>query len=100
MNSYFSFDSIPFYRSINYNRILPSIVAYSMGAEIIERHITLDKNMKGADHKASLEPNEMEELIKDMKLIDKMRRSGLLSTHLGKVPYKSELIAKKKLRGD
>lgn len=79
--------------------ILPSIVAYSMGAEIIERHITLDKNMKGADHKASLEPNEMEELIKDMKLIDKMR-SGLLSTHLGKVPYKSELIAKKKLRGD
>ena len=38
---------------------LPTLVAVSNGAEIIERHYTLDKNMEGFDHKISLEPNEL-----------------------------------------
>ena len=38
--------------------IIGSITAANMGAVIIERHITLDKTMKGLDHSSSLEPNE------------------------------------------
>ncbi|MFW6007783.1 MAG: N-acetylneuraminate synthase family protein [archaeon] len=43
--------------------IMPTIIAKSLGAEVIERHITLDKNMWGSDHKASLDINELKELI-------------------------------------
>ena len=43
--------------------LLPTIVAASIGADIIERHITLDKNMEGTDHKASLDINELERLV-------------------------------------
>ena len=42
----------------------PSVVAVSMGAEIIERHITLDHNMWGTDHKSSLEIHAMDLLNK------------------------------------
>ena len=39
------------------------IAAVAMGAEVIEKHFTLDRNMKGPDHKASLEPNELKEMV-------------------------------------
>ena len=42
----------------------PSVVAVAMGAEIIERHITLDHNMWGTDHKSSLEVHAMDLLSK------------------------------------
>ena len=73
---------------------MPSIVAYSMGAEIIERHITLDKNMRGADHKASLEPNELKELITSMKYIDQMKIGKDIKTL-----YQSEIEMRNKLKG-
>lgn len=43
--------------------LLPTLVAVSRGAHIIERHLTLDKKMKGSDHAASLEPHELKELV-------------------------------------
>lgn len=46
------------------------IAATAMGAEIIEKHFTLDRNMEGPDHKASLEPAELEEMIKNIRIID------------------------------
>jgi sialic acid synthase len=42
------------------------IAAYTMGAEIIERHYTLDRTWKGTDHAASLEPDEFSELVKNL----------------------------------
>lgn len=50
-----------------------SILAASMGAEIIEKHVTLDRNMMGPDHKASMELDEFIKLIKEIKLINKMQ---------------------------
>ncbi|CAD6991226.1 sialic acid synthase isoform X2 [Ceratitis capitata] len=41
--------------------------AVLLGARIIERHFTLDSNQKGSDHKCSLEPEEFEHLIKEVK---------------------------------
>lgn len=40
--------------------------AYALGAEVIERHYTLDKTWKGTDHAASLEPDEMHDLARDL----------------------------------
>ena len=42
----------------------PTIIAVALGAEIIERHLTLDNNMEGTDQKASLEPQDFMEMIK------------------------------------
>jgi len=42
------------------------IAAYTLGAEVIERHYTLDKTWKGTDHAASLEPDEFKTLVKQL----------------------------------
>lgn len=47
------------------------IAAVSMGATIIEKHFTLDKNMPGPDHKASLDPHELCEMVKAIRNIEK-----------------------------
>ncbi len=47
-----------------------SIAAVAIGATIIEKHFTLDRNMLGPDHKASLEPNELKDMIKSIRNIE------------------------------
>ncbi len=44
-----------------------AITAAALGAEIIEKHFTLDRAMKGPDHAASLEPDELSEMIRIMR---------------------------------
>lgn len=46
------------------------IAAVAMGAEIIEKHFTLDKNMPGPDHKASLEPEELKAMVSAIRHVD------------------------------
>jgi sialic acid synthase len=43
------------------------IAAYTLGANIIERHFTLDRTWKGTDHAASLEPQGLEKLVRELK---------------------------------
>lgn len=47
------------------------IAAVAMGARIIEKHFTLDRNMEGPDHKASLEPDELKEMVNAIRNIEK-----------------------------
>jgi len=60
------------------------IAAVTMGASIIEKHFTLDKNMKGPDHQASLEPEELKAMVVAIKNTEKALGDGL------KIPSKSE----------
>lgn len=46
------------------------IAAAALGATVIEKHFTLDKEMEGPDHKASLEPNELKEMVKAIRNIE------------------------------
>ena len=46
------------------------LVAASMGASIIEKHITLDRHMRGPDHKISLEGFELKRLVRDIRVAD------------------------------
>ena len=48
-----------------------AIAAVAMGAEVIEKHFTLDRNMNGPDHRASLEPHELKEMVKSIRNIQK-----------------------------
>lgn len=52
------------------------IAAVAMGAEIIEKHFTLDKNMEGPDHKASLEPDELAAMVSGIRHIEAALGNG------------------------
>jgi len=47
------------------------IMATTLGAVIIEKHFTLDRKMKGPDHKASLEPEELKQMIVEIRNVEK-----------------------------
>lgn len=64
---------------------LPTLAAVARGAVVVERHLTLDKTMKGSDHAGSLEPQELKELVRSIRQIEKI--NGIAE----KVMY-SELI--------
>ncbi|MHA1754981.1 MAG: N-acetylneuraminate synthase family protein, partial [Candidatus Odinarchaeia archaeon] len=61
------------------------VAAVAMGAKIIEKHFTLDKNLSGPDHKASLEPGELKEMVKAIRNIEMALGDGI------KKPNKSEI---------
>lgn len=52
------------------------IAAVAMGATVIEKHFTLDKNMEGPDHKASLEPDELSRMVLSIRNIEQALGSG------------------------
>ena len=52
------------------------VAAVAMGAKIIEKHFTLDRTMEGPDHKASLEPHELVEMIQAIKKVEKSLGDG------------------------
>lgn len=64
--------------------IIP-VMAVAMGAVVIEKHFTLDKNLVGPDHKASLDIGELNEMVKNIRIIDVAQGDGI------KKPTKSEL---------
>lgn len=47
------------------------IAAVALGASVIEKHFTLDRNMEGPDHKASLEPDELKTMVSAIRNIEK-----------------------------
>lgn len=53
------------------------IAAVAMGATVIEKHFTLDKNMEGPDHKASLEPNELKQMVVSIRNIEQAVGNGI-----------------------
>ena len=75
--------------------ILIPIAAVAMGATVIEKHFTLDRNMEGPDHKASLEPDELCKMITSIRTLEEAMGNGI------KIPSATELdnakVARKSL---
>ena len=74
------------------------IAAVAIGAEIIEKHFTLDRNMDGPDHKASLEPHELKYMVDcirniEVALGDGIKRPNPSEVEISKVVLKS-IVAK------
>ena len=68
------------------------VAAVSLGACIIEKHFTLDRNMIGPDHKASLEPEKFKTMVKAIRNVEKSLGDGI------KRPTNSELQIKEVVR--
>ncbi len=64
--------------------IEPALAAAALGAVVIEKHFTLDRNMEGPDHKASLEPGELKAMAIGIRKIEKALGAGI------KIPTRSE----------
>lgn len=71
----------------------PTIISFYLGANFIERHITLDHTMWGSDHSSSLEVHGMSLLKKRLQIIPKILGS------FDKKIFESELLKRKQLRG-
>ena len=69
-----------------------AVAAVALGAKVIEKHITLNKNMSGPDHKASIEPDEFQKMVKSIRNIEKSLGNGIKS------PTEKELITRKSVR--
>jgi N,N'-diacetyllegionaminate synthase len=68
------------------NGIEVPIAAVALGATVIEKHFTLDRNLPGPDHKASLEPEELKAMVEAIRNIEKaISGSGI------KEPSRSEI---------
>lgn len=66
--------------------------AVARGAKVIEKHFTLDKSMIGPDHKASVNPEELKQLVKDIRRVEQYIGSGL------KLPTASEQNTRRSLQ--
>ncbi|NLI92235.1 MAG: N-acetylneuraminate synthase [Peptococcaceae bacterium] len=78
------------------------IAAVALGAEVIEKHFTLDKSLNGPDHLASLEPNELKAMIDSIRNVEKALGSGVKEPSLSefdniKIVRKS-IVAKKHIK--
>ncbi len=78
------------------------IAAVAMGARVIEKHFTLDRNMEGPDHKASLEPDELAEMVKSIRNIEKAIGNGdktpSFSEKKNIIIARKSIVAKKRIK--
>ncbi len=77
------------------NGIEVPIAAVAMGASVIEKHFTLDRNLPGPDHKASLEPDELKAMVQAIRNIEKALGDGIKRPSPSEV--KNKHIARKSL---
>lgn len=86
---------VPVGYSDHTNGIAIPIAAAAMGAAVIEKHFTLNRNMEGPDHKASLEPDELKQMVAAIRQVEKALGDGV------KQPSPSEIgnmaVARKSL---
>ncbi len=88
MNKY---PNIPIGYSGHENGILPTLIAVSMGAAVIERHITISRQIWGSDQKASLEPLELKDLVSKINDVILMMGDGKIKMCDNEAPIKDKL---------
>ena len=68
-----------------------SIAAVALGAVLVERHITLDRTLWGSDQAASLEPQGLIQLIRDIRIVEKALGDGVKKVEPGEASKKDSL---------
>ena len=71
------------------------VAAVALGATVIEKHFTLDRNMPGPDHQASLEPHELKSMVNSIRNIEMAMGDGIKRPSDSEL--KNKLIARKSL---
>ena len=71
--------------------LAPTLAAAATGACMVERHMTLDRAMWGSDHAASVEPQGIWRLVKDIRAVEKARGTGVKCLWPSEVPVMQKL---------
>lgn len=71
------------------------VAAVAMGAEVIEKHFTLSREMSGPDHKASLEPDELKLMIQQIRNIERALGDGVKT--ISEIETKNKMVARKSI---
>ncbi|MBE0580206.1 N-acetylneuraminate synthase [Devosia sp.] len=66
-----------------------STAAVAMGATVIEKHFTLDKTLPGPDHSASLEPHELNALVRSIRDVEAARGDGIKAPTASELPVRA-----------
>ncbi|MBF0479349.1 MAG: N-acetylneuraminate synthase [Candidatus Omnitrophica bacterium] len=72
-----------------------ALAAVALGAQVIEKHFTLDKTMDGPDHQASLNPQELQQLVKAIRHVEEAMGNGVKKPSL--TEEKNKLIIRKSI---
>lgn len=72
-----------------------SLAAVARGAEVIEKHFTLDRELPGPDHAASLEPGELENLVREIRAVERALGTGVKQP--GAAEHANRPVARKSL---
>ena len=84
--------SVPIGFSSHEVGIAASVAAVALGACVVERHITIDRTLWGSDQAASIEPDELKQMVTDIRIVEQALGDGI------KTVYESELPIREKLR--
>jgi len=78
------------------------IAAVAMGAKVIEKHFTLNRDMEGPDHKASLEPDELKAMVKAIRNIELALGDGIKKPTVSEIPNikiaRKSIVAKRVIK--
>lgn len=85
------YPSVPVGYSSHSVDIFPPVTAVAMGASVIETHITLDRNLPGSDHKASLSTEQFAEMVAMCRRVEAMRGNGVKTVLPGEVDVMKKL---------
>lgn len=81
--------------------IIVPVAAAAMGAKVIEKHFTLDKSLPGPDHKASLTPDELREMVKAIRTVEASMGNGVKQPSPCEVPNievaRKSIVASRKI---
>jgi N-acetylneuraminate synthase len=85
------FRGVPIGYSGHETGLVPSVAAVALGACMVERHITLDRAMWGSDHAASVEPQGLMRLVRDIRVIEASLGDGQKHVSADEVPIMKKL---------
>jgi sialic acid synthase SpsE len=75
-----------------------SIAAAALGASVIEKHLTLDRNLPGPDHQASLEPKEFARMVEGIRQVEAALGDGVKrvtpSERKNRIPVRKSIVAR------
>ena len=81
--------------------VLVAPLAAAIGARVIEKHFTLDRNMEGPDHSASIEPQDLKQMMKELRRLEEILGSPIKketqAEKKNKEVVRKSLVAKKKI---
>lgn len=84
--------------------IIVPLIAAGLGACVIEKHFTLDRNMSGPDHSASLDPAELSQMIREIRVAEKILGNGKKEAQPSEMPNiaiaRKSLVAGREIKKD